>query len=204
MYKPGKDGKDGKPGPRGPAGRDGRDGVSIKGEKGDKGDPGVHGKGIKGDQGPPGKDGVGIPGKDGISIVDTWIAADNHLVVKLSDGKEIDAGVIGSSTAQQIISTQVASSNLENGISLPIRNVTGTYTVLVSDYTLYVTSGTFTITLPDAVVNIGKVYNIKNKGSGITTVATTSSQTIDGSTSITITTNTNVQIQSNGTGWLII
>ena len=77
-----------------------------KGEKGDKGEKGVRGeKGERGEQGipgvpgmvgPPGQDGkygkAGAKGKDGVSVVDSEIAADNHLVFKLSDGRIIDAG----------------------------------------------------------------------------------------------------------------
>ena len=66
-------------GPTGPKGADGRDGVdgkSITGPKGAKGDPGA----------------VGKDGKAGVSVVDAEIAADDHLVLKLSDGGIIDAG----------------------------------------------------------------------------------------------------------------
>ena len=66
-----------------------------KGEKGDKGDPGPKGgKGEKGDigpigpvgpqglTGPAGKDGkAGKAGKDGVSVVDSEVAADGHLVL---------------------------------------------------------------------------------------------------------------------------
>ena len=74
-----------------------------RGEKGDKGDRGEKGpKGDKGEVGPQGVQGIqGVPGKDGkdgkngkqgISVVSANIALDDHLVLKLSDGKEIDAG----------------------------------------------------------------------------------------------------------------
>lgn len=63
----GKDGKDGAPGPMGPAGRNGKDGVD-------------------------GKD--GIDGKDGVGVVDAKIEFDGSLVITLSDGNEIDAGLI--------------------------------------------------------------------------------------------------------------
>lgn len=74
-----------------------------RGEKGDKGEKGDRGEqGVKGDTGKAGKD--GLPGKDGVEgkkgqkgdkgtgVVDVTIAADNHLMVKLSDGREIDVG----------------------------------------------------------------------------------------------------------------
>ena len=78
-------------------------------EKGEKGDPGPKGqkgdKGVKGDRGDQGPAGIpgaagepgaagpkGKAGKDGVSVVDSEIAADGHLVFTLSDGRIIDAG----------------------------------------------------------------------------------------------------------------
>lgn len=82
-------------GPEGPKGEKGDTGA-----KGDKGEPGPVGKnGLNGKDGADGKD--GIDGKDGVSIVDVNIAADNSLVVTLSNGNEIDAGVIDLLTGQQ-------------------------------------------------------------------------------------------------------
>jgi hypothetical protein len=70
---PGKDGKDGKDG------RDGKDGINgAVGPKGDKGDTGAMGK----------------SGPQGVSVVDAEVALDGNLVLKLSDGKIIDAGEI--------------------------------------------------------------------------------------------------------------
>lgn len=79
--------------------------LSSQGVKGDKGDPGPEGpkgdKGPKGDQGiqgpigltgPQGEPGVGEDGKDGVSVVNAEIDFDQHLVLKLSNGEEIDAG----------------------------------------------------------------------------------------------------------------
>ncbi len=96
--KDGVDGRDGKIGPRG-----------LQGEKGDKSDPGRDGK--DGRDGRDGKDAVGKNGKNGVSVVDAEIAADDHLVLKLSDGKIVDAGELPSMNSgkiQQILSTQVA------------------------------------------------------------------------------------------------
>jgi len=69
----GERGERGEPGKQGPAGADGK---SITGPKGAKGDPGA----------------VGAVGKAGVSVVDAEVAADDHLVLKLSNGKIIDAG----------------------------------------------------------------------------------------------------------------
>jgi hypothetical protein len=81
---------------------------AIRGEKGDKGDPGP--QGVKGETGKTGKTGLtgknGIDGKDGkdgedgekgedgVGIEDASIDFDGHLVLKMTDGEEIDAGSV--------------------------------------------------------------------------------------------------------------
>ena len=77
------------------------------------------------------------------------------------------------------------------------------YTIGDEDYFVDCTSGTFTITLPTAVGVSGKIYIVKNSGSGTITVATTSSQTIDGSSTKTLSQYQSVQVQSNGSNWVV-
>jgi len=99
----GKDGKDGKNGKDGRDGADGKDGAS--GTKGAKGDTGA----------------VGKDGKAGVSVVDAEVALDGNLVLKLSNGKIIDAGelpavkasadVFVAGNAWQITVSSVAPSN---------------------------------------------------------------------------------------------
>lgn len=76
--------------------------------------------------------------------------------------------------------------------------------VALTDY-IYLVSGTTTVTLPTAVGNINR-YTIKNTGSNTVTIATTSSQTIDGSSSATLpaSLNTSLDLISNGSNWNII
>ena len=82
---------------------------------------------------------------------------------------------------------------------------TATYTATRADYTIDCTANTFTVTLPTAVGYTGQMYNIKNTGTGTITIATTSSQTIDGATTQTISKQyTNVPVQSNGSNWIIL
>jgi len=73
-------------------GTNGTDGISIKGDQGDRGHDGIGHDGKQGAQGTDGTDGA--DGADGVSITEASIAFDNHLVIKLSDGNEIDAGVL--------------------------------------------------------------------------------------------------------------
>lgn len=86
------------------------------------------------------------------------------------------------------------------------RAITGTDTVLAGDYTVNATSGTFTLTLLTAVGRQGKIYNLKNSGTGLITLATTSGQTIDDDASgtLTLTQYENLQVQSDGANWIIL
>lgn len=74
-------GERGDTGKQGPAGTDGK---SVTGPKGAKGDPGT----------------VGKDGKNGVSVVDAEVAADDHLVLKLSNGNIIDAGELPTGKSQ--------------------------------------------------------------------------------------------------------
>jgi hypothetical protein len=80
---------------------------------------------------------------------------------------------------------------------------TANYTLTNTDYLVECTANTFTITLPTAVGIQGRMYNIKNTGTGVITVATTSSQTIDGQTSQTVNQWENLSLMSNNSNWII-
>lgn len=67
-----------------------------------------------------------------------------------------------------------------------------------------VTANSPTITLPTAANIVGYSFTIKNTGSGTVTLATTSSQTIDGAATQTLTQYQSLTVVSNGTNWIII
>ncbi len=76
-----------------------------------------------------------------------------------------------------------------SGVSRVVTSIATTTSALGvsnTDY-IYLCNGTFTITLPTAIGNNSK-YTIKNVGTGTITINTTSSQTIDGSTTIILAT----------------
>lgn len=113
-------------------------------------------------------------------------------------------------TNNDLVSTQ-ALDHIESGIqnaasaagAPPVASKTSAYTATDDDYFLLVT-GTTTITLPTAVGRPGKVYVVKKTDAAGTnvTLATTSSQTIDGSTTRLITLQYAViRVFSNGTNW---
>ncbi len=72
----------------------------------------------------------------------------------------------------------------------------------LTDY-YYIVSGTTTLTLPNAVGN-NNMYTVKNGGSETVTIATTSSQTLDGSLLAPITPNTSLSLISDNANWFIV
>lgn len=80
------------------------------------------------------------------------------------------------------------------------------YTATATDHTIEITATGKTITLPTAVGISGRIYTVKlTAATSSGTVATTSSQTIDGSTTYSLSAQYKyVTVQSNGANWLII
>lgn len=72
----------------------------------------------------------------------------------------------------------------------------------LTDY-VYLVSGTTTLTLPTAVGNTNR-YSVTNVGTNTVTVATTSSQTINGSSTATLPiANMSLDFVSDGSNWII-
>ena len=75
-----------------------------------------------------------------------------------------------------------------------------------TDHTIEVTTNTFTVTLPTAVGITGRQYVITNSGTGVTTIATTSSQTfvnvVATPTTLTLAQFSTVTVVSNGANWI--
>ena len=115
-------------------------------------------------------------------------------------------GSITLSTPQDIATT---SSPTFSGLILSVVTKTGTYSILASDYVILCNTapGSFSVTLPTAVGRTGQMYHIKKINSSINnvTIATTSSQTIDGDTSVVITTQyESYMVISDGANWSIL
>jgi len=118
---------------------------------------------------------------------------------------------------QNSSSTTLAAIGSGGALQLPYLDATSTGNLILtaSHYTVNYTSGSYTVTLPAASTTAaaagvtGRIYNIKNSGTGVITIARTgSSDTIDNATSITIDGNVKryqtITVQSTGTGWIII
>lgn len=80
------------------------------------------------------------------------------------------------------------------------------YTATASDCVIEITGATKTVTLPTAVGCAGRIYTVKLTTSATTgTVATTSSQNIDASTTYSLSAQYKyVTVQSNNANWIII
>lgn len=86
---------------------------------------------------------------------------------------------------------------------------TTTYTALATDdvITADATGAAFTVTLPSAIPNLGKVFRIKrlNAAANAVTVDTTSAQTIDGAASKALNTQfAALSVVSDGANWHIL
>lgn len=87
----------------------------------------------------------------------------------------------------------------------PPKAISSPTTVTTSDFTIEITSGTFTQPLPSASGIGGRIYIFVNMGSGIITLDPNGSETIQGAATYQLKKQYDfVQIQSNGANWLVI
>ncbi len=128
----------------------------------------------------------------------------NSAVSQMNLGNVLFLDGIYSSTTTSSTPISIAKMTMLGGQVLGYKEVTATYTVLTTDYTINCTANTFTVNLPTAVGATGQVYNIKNTGTGIITVDGNGSETIDGVTTQTLTQYDCITIQSTGSAWIII
>lgn len=93
--------------------------------------------------------------------------------------------------------------NLQRGLSVVEK--TANYTLTEIDDVVVATSNSFNFTLPSASLMNGKEFVMKNIGSGVITINTTSSQTIDGFASGVLTLNPgdSMTVVSNNVNWYI-
>lgn len=95
---------------------------------------------------------------------------------------------------------------LQGSMTLPIRIVTSGTALADLDYFLSVNSSSSqTVTLPNAVVMMGRTYIVMSSGDGQVTISTTNSQTINGGSSVIIPAKYfHYQFFSDGSNWLAI
>ena len=145
----------------GPVGATGAKG--LNGPKGPEGPRGTSGSaGALGKVGKKGKD-----GSDGVSVMDASIAIDNHLVLTLSDGKEIDAGSLKGSSEEPNTIIHSAGGSSEASVKYTAIT-TATYTILDGDLIEGTNifgvnfAGAVTITVPSIVDSL-KLILVKDE-----------------------------------------
>lgn len=112
-----------------------------------------------------------------------------------------DKMLVVDSVTEEVGYRTIPSSGITRSIITPGSSLTMGATAL-TDY-VYLVGAVYTMTLPTAVGNTNQ-YTVKNNHSVNITVNTTSSQTMDGSTTITLTPNTALTFISNNSNWSII
>lgn len=102
--------------------------------------------------------------------------------------------------------TATSTLNVAGSLGTAYRAITALRTLDATDNVIEVTANTFTVTLPTAVGITGRIYTITNSGSGVVTLATTSSQTFVNvtltPTTLTLNQFNTVSVISNGANWL--
>lgn len=82
---------------------------------------------------------------------------------------------------------------------------TANYTVTTTDYTIDCTANTFTVTLPAAASNTGRMYVIKNSGAGTITVQGNGAELIDAANTKSLSVQySGVVVQSTGSKFIVI
>jgi hypothetical protein len=109
-----------------------------------------------------------------------------------------NTGNVGIGTA-----TPSSTFDLHGSFELNLVNKSTNYTA-ASETIINCTANTFAVTLPTAVGVDGRHYVVKNSGTGVITVSTTSSQTIDGQLTQSLNQHDSISVVSDGTNWIII
>jgi len=109
-------------------------------------------------------------------------------------------------TGEVGIGTAAPTSTLHNDGSFALAYVakTATYTFSASDYTVNCTANTFTVNLPTAVGITGRIYVLKNSGTGVITLDADGTETIDGLLTKSLNQWSSLMVQSDGANWIIL
>jgi hypothetical protein len=134
-------------------------------------------------------------------------AQTNQIVIGYNAiGNGSNSTVIGNASTT---SAEIKGALKTNGQLLSLSTKTSAYNILSSDEIILAnaSSAAFSVTLPTAVDKNGQTYTIKrmNSGSNDVTLATTSSQTIDGLTTYVLSAQYKyIKVVSDGSNWVIV
>jgi len=142
-----------------------------------------------------------------LNFYGSFITTDSATNTQLVSSGELSlyAKANNSQTAVQVAKATPETFSVIKSLTLPYVATATSLTADINQHTIDVTATGQTITLPTAVGISGKVYTIKLTASGSCTVATTSSQNIDGSTTYSLASQYKyVTVQSTGSAWVVI
>ena len=185
---------------QGVQGRQGFQGAQgSQGAQGNAGFQGVQGwQGPQGIQGPQGAQGPqGIQGPQGFQ---GWQGPQGVQGAQGPQGNQGVQGWQGPQGAQGPQGIQGPQGFQGDSSVRPYAYKTSTYNVTADDFFIDC-SGTFTVTLPSAVGLTGHSFLIKNSGTGVITVATTSSQLLDNLPTYILAFYDTLQVTSTGANW---
>ncbi len=138
---------------------------------------------------------------DNAGVVGEMTTTGSGTVLALATSPSFTTPAIGAATGASVVLTGVAKAA---GFNQTYVTKTTDYVLLTTDGTVELLTNIGSFTLPTAVGVQGRIYCIKNLQTvNACTVNTTSSQTIDGLTSITVT-NGSVTVQSDGANWRLL
>lgn len=113
--------------------------------------------------------------------------------------------LINTNTNNSVDALQVNGAIQGNGLRQAYLARTTAYTITNNDYFIDCTSGTFTVTLPASSGRTGRIFVIKNSGTGTITVDGNAAETIDGAATYSLSVQyATIQLMSDGTNWKII
>lgn len=140
-------------------------------------------------------DSNGNPIADSTLFVQAGVVLAANLLLEAKQGISIDGN-------QDI--TMGPNSRISANIRYTYTASSANKTANTTDYLLNATANSFNYTLPTAVGISGRTYVIHNSGSGVSTILTTSSQTIDGQASgaITLAQYQSITVHSDGANWI--
>ena len=125
-------------------------------------------------------------------------------------GTAVTVADTGTVTSTMILDGTIATADLADGAITPIKTSggyvakTALYTATNDDRVIDCTTGTYTITLPTAASQTGRIFVIRNSGTGTITIGRTGAETIAGGTSQTLAGYGHLEVMSNGTNWLVL
>jgi hypothetical protein len=121
-----------------------------------------------------------------------------------TDGAGLESGIVMTPTSLTIGALGSGGTSIVGALGVEYNGYSGTYTITDTDYVVDMTAGTSTVTLPTAVGRDGRIYIVKNSGTGVITLEGDGTETIDGNLNLTLNQYDSYTVVSDGANWIIV